>query len=74
MKKFISFVSFWCAISDALLLALNIPGSGWAYVILLLSNIASIYIMRRNNGPKVIEWQISAFLLINAVGIIRWIL
>lgn len=74
LKTSISALSFWGAIFGALLLALNIPVSGWAYIPFLLSNIASIYIMRRDNGPKVITWQIFAFTIINVIGFIRWIL
>lgn len=74
LRKIISFISFWGAISGSLILALNIPISGWAYVPFLLSNIASLYIMRRDNGPKIISYQIWAFSAINVVGFIRWIL
>jgi hypothetical protein len=74
LKTAISAISFWGAIIGALLLALNVPISGWGYVFFLLANIASVYIMRRDNGPRVITWQIYAFTLINVVGFIRWIL
>lgn len=70
----ISAISFWGAIIGALLLAVNIPVSGWAYIPFLLSNIASFYIMRRDNGPRVITWQITAFTFINVIGLVRWIL
>lgn len=30
--------------------------------------------MRRDNGPSIIKWQIQTFMIINIIGLIRWIL
>lgn len=67
-------VSFWGAVLGALLLALNVSVSGWAYVPFLLSNFASIYLLKKSNAPRVIEYQIVFFIVINIIGVVRWLL
>lgn len=74
LKTIIEQVSFWGAVLGSLLLALNIPVSGWAYIPFLLSNFASIYILRHSNAPNVIMYQIFFFIVINIIGIGRWLL
>lgn len=74
MKTLIEQISFWGAIAGSLLLALHIPVSGWAYIPFLLSNIASYYLLRNTNAPKVISYQILAFVIINIIGIVQWLL
>jgi hypothetical protein len=56
------------------LLALNIPISGWAYILYLISNVATIYIIRDTNTPSVISYQSYYFIVINIIGIVRWLL
>jgi hypothetical protein len=74
MKILIEQISFWGAVIASLLLALNIPISGWAYILFLLSNLASIYLLKNSNAPKVLIYQIFFFIIINLVGIGRWLL
>ena len=74
MKTFIGIISFWGSVLAALILAVNIPISGWAYVLFLASNIASAYLVRGTNTPPVIKYQILAFIVINVVGIVRWLI
>lgn len=74
MKILIEQISFWGAVIASLLLALNIPISGWAYILFLVSNLASIYLLKNSNAPKVLIYQIFFFIIINLVGIGRWLL
>ena len=73
MKKILEQISLWGAILASLLLALNLPISGWAYVLFLASNISSAIILRDTNVPVVIKQQIIFFLIINVIGIVRWL-
>lgn len=73
MKTILTHTSFWGAVSASLLLALNIPISGWAYILYLISNIASLYIIQNTNTPVVIVYQNYYFVIINLVGIFRWL-
>jgi hypothetical protein len=74
MKTVIEQISFWGAVVGSLLLALHIPISGWAYIPFLMSNVASIYLLRKTNVPKVISYQIVFFIIINLIGITQWLL
>jgi hypothetical protein len=74
MKILFEQISFWGAVSASLLLALNIPISGWAYILYLISNVATIYIIRDTNTPSVISYQSYYFIVINIIGIVRWLL
>ena len=60
------------AISAALILALNIEISGWGFIIYAVSNFAWIYAaISRGNRPLL--WMNGVFLLINIIGISRWL-
>lgn len=74
MKKIIEAVSLWGSVLGSTLLALHIPVSGWAFIPYLLSNAASIYLLRNSNASKAIEHQCYFFVFINIVGIIRWLM
>jgi len=74
MKIIIEQISFWGAVLGSLLLALHIPVSGWAYIPFLLSNFASIYLLRGSNASKVITWQCWFFIVINLIGVGRWLI
>jgi len=74
MKTIIGQISFWGAVIGSLLLALHIPVSGWAYIPFLLSNFATVYLLKNTNAPKVIERQCFFFIIINLIGIGRWLL
>jgi hypothetical protein len=74
MKTILEQISFWGAVTGSLLLALNIPVSGWAYIPFLMSNFASAYIMRDTGTPKAIIYQNYYFVVINLIGIARWLL
>jgi len=74
MQMLLEQISFWGAVIGSLLLALHIPVSGWAYIPFLMSNFATIYLLRKTNAPKVIGWQCVFFIVINIIGIGRWML
>ena len=74
LKTISNHLSFWCAIAASLLLALNVPISGWAYILFMMSNITSLYIMRNTTTPDSIKYQIWFFMIINIIGIIRWLI
>jgi hypothetical protein len=67
-------IAFWGSVIGAILIALHLPISGWAFIPYIVSNIASIYILRKADGPKVITYQAWFFLVINIIGIGRWLL
>jgi hypothetical protein len=74
MNVLIRRVSLWGAVLGASLLALHISISGWAYIPFLLSNFATIYLLRKSNAPKEIEYQSLFFIVINLIGIVRWLI
>lgn len=74
MKIFLEQLSFWGAIFASLILALNIQISGWAYVLFLASNVGTICILYKADIPKVIIYQSYYFVIINIIGIVRWLL
>ena len=74
MENLIKFVALGGAILGSTLIALNITISGWAFIPYLVSNIASIYLLRKSDASKVVEYQCWFFMLTNIVGIIRWLI
>lgn len=74
MKKFIGHISFWGAVVGAILLALNLPISGWGYIPFTMSNLASLHLLRESNGPKPISYQLIFFIIINLIGIYCWLI
>ena len=74
MNKIIEQISFWGAVVASLLLALNISCSGWAFIPFLLSNAATIYLLKKSNAPTVILYQSYFFVIVNLIGIGRWLL
>jgi membrane-associated HD superfamily phosphohydrolase len=74
MRILLEQVALWGSIIGAILLALHVPISGWAYIPYLISNVASIYLLRKSNAPKVITYQCIFFMFANILGIGRWLL
>ena len=60
-------------VSAAILLALNIPISGWAYIFYLLSSILLMIwgIRKKAHG---VAFQNFVFIAINILGIYRWLI
>lgn len=74
MEKFIERIALWGAVTGSLLLALHLTISGWAFIPYLASNFASVYLLRKSNASKAIEHQCYFFIIINIIGIIRWLI
>ena len=65
-------LSFWGAVAASLILALKLPFGIIAYILFLISNIASIYLLKDSPEAKVISLQIWFFMFINVIGVVRW--
>lgn len=74
MKIALEHISFWGAVIGSLLLALHITVSGWAYIPFLLSNVATIYLLKGSNASKSITLQCWFFIVINIIGMGRWLI
>ena len=74
MKIFFEQLSFWGAVLASLMLAVNLPISGWAYILFLISNFATVHILQDTGTPRVIIYQNYYFVIINLVGAFRWLL
>jgi hypothetical protein len=73
-ERIIERISFWGAVIGSIFLALNLPISGWGYVPFMLSNAATLCLLRKSNASKALTHQSYFFVVINSVGIIRWLL
>lgn len=73
MKTFVGHLSFWFAVLGALMLAIHMPFSGWGYIPFLLSNIATLYLLKGSDASKAITWQTWMFMIMNVIGIVRWL-
>ena len=71
---FYEHIALWGAIIGSLLMALNLSISGFAFIPYLLSNFASIYLLNTSHASKALTHQTYFFIIINIVGIIRWLL
>jgi hypothetical protein len=74
MNTLIEQLSFWGAIIGSLLIALHLPISGWAFIPYLISNLASLYLLKKSDAPSVISYQIMFFIAINILGVYQWLL
>ena len=74
MKKIIEYASLITAMVAATMLAFHVPFAGWAFVIYLISNITSLWVLRGSDAPKVIMYQIIFFAIVNIIGIKQWLI
>lgn len=74
LQKFLEYVALFGAIIGSLVLALNLPWSGWAYIPFLASSLANVWILRGTNAPKVVMQQNLYFTAVNIIGIMRWLI
>jgi hypothetical protein len=74
LKKILEYVSFYGAIFAALLLAINIPISGYAYIIFVCADIATLYLIKNTDAPVVIKKRTIFFMISNFIGIVRWLM
>ena len=73
LSKMIEWSGSLTGISAAVLLALNIPISAWAYVFYLLSSILLLIWGLREQAHGV-AFQNFVFIAINLLGIYRWLI
>lgn len=73
MKKIIEYASLITAMVASVMLAMHVPFAGWAFVLYLISNLTSLYVMRGTNTPRVIVYQILFFTVVNIVGVKQWL-
>ena len=74
MKKITEYASLATAMVAAMMLAFHVPFAGWAFVIYLISNTMSLYILKDSNAPKVIIYQLLFFFVMNLIGIDQWLM
>jgi uncharacterized membrane protein len=74
MKTFLEQISLWTAIIASCLIALHLPFSGWAFIFYIVSNVTSLYVLRKSDAPKVISYQMIFFFAINLLGVYQWLL
>jgi len=72
-SRFLEWTGSILAVSAAILLALNIEISAWAYVGYLFSSLLLTAWGLRQKAYG-IAWQNSVFIVINLLGIYRWLL
>jgi hypothetical protein len=74
IKRILEHISLYGAIFAALLLAINIPISGYAYIIFVCADIATLYLIKNTDAPAVIKKRTIFFMISNFIGIIRWLM
>lgn len=74
MKILIAHISFWGAVLGALIIALHSPYSGYGFIPYLISNFASLYLLKQPIVSKALSYQLIFFIVINIIGVICWLL
>lgn len=67
-------IALWGSVAGSIIIAIHVPWSGLAFIPYLLSNIASIYLLKDSNAPRVLIYQSIFFIAVNILGIGRWLL
>ncbi|CAA6821146.1 MAG: Unknown protein [uncultured Thiotrichaceae bacterium] len=73
LNLFLEWIGTVMAVSAAILLAINIPISGWAYVFYLVSSVLLMWWGFRRKAYG-IAMQNVVFIVINIIGIYRWLI
>ncbi len=74
IQKTLEVIALVGAVIGSLILALNLPISGWAYIPFLMSSLANLWLLRGTNAPKTMMYQNAYFSAINVVGIVKWLI
>lgn len=69
--KLAQWVGFTFGLTGALLLAMKIQTSGWAYIIFSVADVCWIIIALRKKIPGLAAMH-TVYLMINSVGLYRW--
>lgn len=73
MLTILKWIGTGAGIAGALLVASNVPASGWGFVLFLLSSMAWTTAGIQMREPSI--WVLNlAFTSINVLGIVRWLL
>lgn len=70
--KWAQWAGFLLGVSGSLMLALNIPISGWAYIIFTLADLCWIATALWKRIPGLVALH-SAYIVVNCIGIYRWL-
>jgi hypothetical protein len=73
MTTWLKWIGTTTAISGALWVALNLPSSGWAFVLFTVSSVCWTTAGWRMREPSLVLLH-AVFFAINIVGIYRWLI
>jgi hypothetical protein len=74
IQKTLGVIALLGAIIGSLVLALNLPFSGWGYIPFLISSLVNMWLLRGTNAPKTMMYQNAYFSAVNVIGIVRWLI
>lgn len=71
MTETLKTLGVFTGIAGAAIVALNLPWSGWGFVVFLVSSLSLLWAATRMR-----EWKLAllfvAYTVVNVVGIVRW--
>ncbi len=73
MLRVLKWLGTAAGILGALLVAANIPSSGWGFVLFLVSSLSWSAAGRLMREPSLVALNVT-FVAINILGIVRWLL
>lgn len=71
-QKWVQWAGFALGVTGALMLALNIDISGWAYIIFSIADACWIVIALWKKVPGLLALH-GTYIMINIIGIYRWL-
>jgi hypothetical protein len=72
--KIFKFSSIFCALLGGILLASNIPTSGYGFIFLALSSGQLLLASLQDKDMTTILYAASVFVFVDCLGVYRWIL
>jgi hypothetical protein len=72
--KTLKFSSIFCALLGGILLASNIPTSGYGFIFLALSSGQLLLASLQDKDMTTILYAASVFVFVDCLGVYRWIL
>jgi hypothetical protein len=72
--KIFKFSSIFCALLGGILLASNIPTSGYGFIFLALSSGQLLLASLQDKDTTTILYAASVFVFVDCLGVYRWIL
>jgi hypothetical protein len=74
ITKILKFSSIFCALLGGILLASNIPTSGYGFIFLALSSGQLLLASLQDKDTTSILYAASVFVFVDCLGVYRWIL